>query len=122
MNPLRFRAFNQDVGDEGFVFFGLGDPALESTVNYAPIEQYTGIEDKKHKRVWESDIVTLAPFRGAGKGRLALMQRHLWGWKLVAGTDEFAQQITYALPDQFKVVGNIHENPELVKKLEGQNA
>lgn len=113
MNPYRFRAFNRE--ENKFEFFGLGDPALDSATNYAPIEQYTGLPDKKNHRVWEGDIVAIAPFRGPHKGRLAVVKRHSWGWKFEAiESSQYPLQTTYMAPDQYKVVGNIHETPELL--------
>lgn len=109
MKQYRFRIWVEGLGQ--FLYFGLGD---KSGGNDEDVEQYTTIEDKKHKRVWEGDIVQLAPFTGAPK-RYAVVERYTWGWQLNELTAAYAHQIHYIAADQLKVVGNIHENPELIK-------
>ena len=73
------------------------------------VGQYTGLKDKNGKEIYEGDIL------------------HLWGGEYCQGYYEFNQIFTVKdLSDSFylgeceniEVLGNIYENPELLKSLQ----
>lgn len=74
------------------------------------IEQYTGIKDKNGQKIYEGDIVRYA----IRPSRTTVVE---W-W---SGEEEYYPCCTtsgFALPyseDGYEVIGNIHENPELLE-------
>jgi len=77
------------------------------------IEQYTGLKDKNGKEIYEGDIV-VNTYYDDGE-----MYKVLWVEDSVAfGMESLDDMELYKLPlESLEVIGNIHENPEL---LEGE--
>jgi hypothetical protein len=62
-----------------------------------PIMQYTGLKDKSEKETYSDDIVS--------DGVNPPFVVDLWNWSLMIRLSEI----------EFEVIGNIYENPELIK-------
>ena len=73
-------------------------------VNPYSVGQYTGLKDKNGKRIFEGDILE---FR-AGRSHIVRFED---GCFIFTGT---AIPVRYA--DKFEVIGNIHDNPELLEE------
>ncbi len=67
--------------------------------------EFTGMKDAKGKEICEGDIVS----RHGTKGLNCVLPIS-GGWKL------FIDDMTTDRPDRYEVVGNIYENPELLKE------
>lgn len=81
-------------------------------------EQYTGLKDKNGKKIYEGDIVRYGRYL---RGLVPPESRtEIVSWW--SGEEEYYPCCTssgFALPyseDGYEVIGNIHENPELIEK------
>ena len=106
----------------GGITFGTRDDKLYFTFNDimsdsgCHIMQYTGLKDRNGKEIYEGDILE---YNWGDKESGAVRSlREIVEWKenmwteegFMTGFGEF-----WATPDQYEVIGNIYENPELLK-------
>lgn len=112
MREIKFRAWEPTI-KKMFLTATAGDPVNPSVrtedgwkecTEHAVIMQYTGRKDKSGKEIYEGDIVT------DNSGKIYI--------------EEWRSQKIIKLPTSVttdflweKIIGNIYENPELLKKL-----
>lgn len=104
-------------GDD-FQRTGLGITAMQhAAVNPATVGQYTGLKDKNGKRIFEGDICKNDKTGGivfvAWHGTMAgfVWSKKKWCDNLF----DFGE--LFRVHDKYKVIGNIHDNPELMEVL-----
>lgn len=82
-------------------------------------EQFTGIKDKNDKEIYEGDIVKFADLELAMKpaGVVCFSDGKFFvkDWEFDDGSYHIVDFYDYNIPYRdFEVIGNIHENPELL--------
>lgn len=124
MRKMKFRAWHKSANEmlyeeragDCFRWLNEGQPV--------EIMQFTGLHDKKGKEIWEGDILEV---RRVGVGRVVYgnysIGRDDWGVEHI--TPGFSLEWP-GEPDgghtgidnknRFEIIGNIYENPELLKK------
>ena len=102
-----------------------------------PVMQYTGLKDKNGKEIYEGDIIhyyVKAERRYRGEQKVTYDERKIvswgawtddeYGYKIytwLLGSQYLMEENDYinpywdAIEEKFEVIGNIHENPELLK-------
>lgn len=117
MRQIKFRHYDKRLNN--FLIFELlpvGIARDETIVSFdkdrldSPIEQYTGLKDKKGNDIYEDDICTVA---GMGLAIVDICPYNGTQFKTLDGYDVPVIDCV-AEDDDFEIVGNIHQNPELL--------
>lgn len=124
MRVIKFRAWDCDIYDPIGKYYGemkyfeLGD-SIPPTCS--PIMQYTGLKDKKGREIYEGDVVSYdGEIFEIKFGALPLNKS---GDCVCTYESFYAQPLSrnsmyecYPIEDYQIVVGNVYENPELIKE------
>jgi uncharacterized phage protein (TIGR01671 family) len=114
MREIKFRAWDNLVNR--YQYFTLEKLTKyswdEVKWNNLSIEQYTGLKDKHSKEIYEGDIVMLAKLRlqviyqAPSFVMKEKLKNKIWfTFDIVESQNQFVE-----------IIGNIHENPELLKE------
>lgn len=118
MREIKFRIWDCDTGEYVREGWHIGHKIYANRDIQSPdpfgeiLEQYTGLRDKNGKEIYEGDIVKTAigdwlPCNytvGYGDGY----------WFPLVEIEDGYNAIDRYRPENFEIVGNIHENPELL--------
>lgn len=72
--------------------------------------QFTGLHDKNGREIYEGDII---------KQKSEVPEVVVWDEKFAQFLTKPSQTIQYYISGECEVIGNIHENPELVEQKGG---
>jgi hypothetical protein len=112
--PYETELFLYLNGERGFTYGGRTETyeALPEEESPFILMQYTGLKDKSGKEIYEGDIVT----EGAGPLVVEWCEQEI-GWRLYCGVLYQAHEDIPQVAEwmNLKVIGNIHENSDLVK-------
>ena len=115
--------FNGLCGVDGFI--RLYDKAKGKMQTYEvdreTVGQYTGLKDKNGKRIFEDDVCR---FREWSKGEMCWVGKVHWEHQqfMISGGPNkecetmFELCLSRFIPENIEVIGNVHDNPELMEK------
>lgn len=116
MRELKFRAWSEET--KSFECFDLyegtecGLTNLQIWARNTQIEQYTGLKDKNGKEIYEGDILQIDDHI---LGDFEVLWQNL-GWAIKRSVG--FETLRVHKPEDIVVIGNVHENPELVEEEE----
>jgi uncharacterized phage protein (TIGR01671 family) len=90
-----------------------GDHFQYFDVDPATIGQYTGLKDKNGTEIFEGDICNCREYECFGKIEWNEDNAGFYFYVVVEGGG-FDEERLYEYADELEVIGNIHDNPELL--------
>ena len=83
-------------------------------IDYRTIGQYTGLTDKNGKKIFEGDILS---FKN-NDGEFSNYEVIWFGnrWEVIQNGSQFADELDIFFCERSAIIGNIHDNPELLKE------
>lgn len=123
MRELKFRAWSEET-HALYSSDDIREFPLEEVRNgdVWTFEQYTGLKDKNGKEIYEADIVRWS-FKVDRNSEITYTADVVKWESYVEEEWPYSTISGFTLPeseDGYEVIGNIHENPELVEKKDGE--
>ena len=87
----------------------------ENKVNPNTVGQFTGLLDKNEKEIYENDFVFLDNFRLVKV--LYNRKRCSFEFRLSFNDGRFIDNLKDFNTDMYEIIGNVHDNPELLNSL-----
>lgn len=79
------------------------------------VGQYTGLIDKNGRKIFEGDIVEIPLFVTCKEPTVAVVVWNELYAKFGLEAESIKTDFYYYFSDEMKVIGNLHDNPELLK-------
>ena len=114
MRELKFRVY--DSNQKKLVYFDLHNIIVPDRLlcQYdCPVQQFTGLLDAGGREIYEGDIIKL---EGSPYTYEVVWNKWQWGIDSKGVVTDFIQGFTSAVEDRAIIIGNIFENPELLKQ------
>ena len=91
---------------------------IETCVDKNTIGQFTGLKDREGYGIWENDIVKyILPFDKSEKIRVVRFSKWFAAFALYNTNDSiYADEMDWLKIEDIRVIGNVHDNPELVNQ------
>lgn len=111
-------AVHPDFVDEGNVYYSEGFPVDPKTV-----DQFTGLTDKNGKKIFDGDIIRHYNRISAGEPEAFEVGKIYWNdrfcsWARTTDREVHWGYVRICNDCVYEVIGNIHDNPELLNKAE----
>lgn len=90
--------------------WGLPNQHWKVNIDPETLGQYTGLKDRNYMRIFEGDIVRL--FQRYDKNLLVEYRNSGF---TCTDLNHIHAEISFYTPDLIEVIGNIHDNPELIE-------
>ena len=102
------------IARTGFADWNMPRPVEFVEIDPSTVGQYTGLKDKNGKRIFEGDIVKTDKFSEPNKQYIIKYDLQFGAF---IGQDRYnCYFVTFdGDSDEFEVIGNIHDNPKLLK-------
>ena len=128
MREIKFRAWDGKKFTDAKKLICFGDGCTYETIEangaviflpkaYYKIMQYTGLKDKNGKEIYEADILSYyQPYAKRTDIHTVKWDEGLACFALFEGEDRWLKECDWLKIKDIEIVGNIYENPELIKK------
>lgn len=108
------------IFEDVFLDFNLGG-LQEFEVVPETVGQYTGLTDKNGKKIFEGDIAKFRRFENNYIGKIIFNYKTAgfefrWDVLVVAFGEKATYTANLSVCDEIEVIGNIYDNPELLKR------
>lgn len=116
LQPRKMVYFGAVVFDDGIKAWPMPCDMDKIRSHESPLMQYTGLKDRNGIEVYEDDIVSIYSNRGVTEEHRSRVFVQVTGIMVMSnyahmGLRPYKQLHAY---EQFEVIGNIYENPELL--------
>ena len=126
MREIKFRAWNTETNKMVINLKEMGVFALQSTYSIDeflviptnekyPLMQYTGLKDKSNKEIYDGDLLKVELDWGYGLAKIIVEIYFKDGCFRAKALNSHEDTLLIELPP-CEVVGNVYENPELLKE------
>lgn len=112
--------FEPDQEGHGEAFLKPDEGTLAQSSEYFDdimLMQYTGQDDKNGREVYDQDVCRYVDESGTPQVGIVEWQGYRWALEAIGGDEEGNQDIELHpdYMDEVEVIGNIYQNPELLK-------